>query len=237
MPPCHIEVLGIRSSRRPWSSHRSSTLRVSSTERLICPLLCEIMSPWSRLRRTTLRSNRPITLSGIAGVSCDATPSVNHPDSSETTTDARDSESAEDHGGPQVQHGAGCPEFPVPQTEEGQTVSGCQGDSTRAAFGANCGADRRRASDRETADTCPSRLRKSGFRSAPWTFNTSHSSLQYPPRRVQSTRPVKCPRSLLPSHRQKLIRMAHFDKVKPDAWTLAARTPTAQHPESKKPGR
>ena len=62
MSPCHTEVLEIRSSRRLWSSHRSSTLRASSTERLICPFLREIMSPWSRQRRTPLRSNKPITL-------------------------------------------------------------------------------------------------------------------------------------------------------------------------------
>ena len=43
---CHTEVLEIRSSTRQWSSHMSSTQRISSTEWLICPLLREIMSPW-----------------------------------------------------------------------------------------------------------------------------------------------------------------------------------------------
>ena len=45
MPPCHVEVLEIH------PEHKSSTLRVSSTEWSTCPLLCEIMSPWSRQRR------------------------------------------------------------------------------------------------------------------------------------------------------------------------------------------
>ena len=61
---CYTEVLEIRSSRRPWSSHRSSTQRVSSTQWLICPLWREIMSPRSRQRRTPLRPRRPITLTG-----------------------------------------------------------------------------------------------------------------------------------------------------------------------------
>ena len=64
MPPCHTEILDIRPCRRLWSSHKSSTPRVSSTETSTCPLLCETMSPWSRQRRTPLKSNRPKTLTG-----------------------------------------------------------------------------------------------------------------------------------------------------------------------------
>ena len=40
MPSCHTMKLEICPSSRKWSSHRSSTLSVSSTEWLICPRSC-----------------------------------------------------------------------------------------------------------------------------------------------------------------------------------------------------
>ena len=80
------QALGIQKCSRPWSSHRSITLRVSSTEWSTCPLLCEIMSPWSRQRRTPLRSRRPTTLTVAAA------------DNSESTTGTNDSEGTDNRG-------------------------------------------------------------------------------------------------------------------------------------------
>ena len=123
MPPCHTEVLEIRSSRRPWSSHRSSTLRVSSTEWLICPLLHEIMSPWSRQRRTPLRSNRPVTLTGskvsvLMRRQVQTTQTVQKQQQMSMISKVLRTTEV-----PQVQYGAGCPGYPVPQIEEEQTAT------------------------------------------------------------------------------------------------------------------
>ena len=83
--------------------------------------------------QNTVEVQQAQNIDRIAGVSYAATPSVNHPDSSETTTSASDADGSEDRRGPTGAVSLGYPHA----TDLGGADCSGQGDSTRADFGTN----------------------------------------------------------------------------------------------------